>query len=174
MNSELKASFEEYFQTYYQQAFKYAFKKVSDISIAEDITMDAFVACFNKFDSFDPQKASFATWLYVVLNNKIKNYYRGQKNEESIEDIGDIISAQEDEMIQSIHLSEMRTALALAIESLSNTQKQIVISKYFRDMSSDEIAADVGCTPGNVRVQLTRALKKIKNFFEEHNYKWEM
>ena len=40
MGGEKKVSFEEYFQTYYQQAFRYTVKKVSNISIAEDITMD--------------------------------------------------------------------------------------------------------------------------------------
>lgn len=77
-------------------------------------------------------------------------------------------------MFQSIYLSEMRSALACAIATLSDIQRQIVIKKYFRNMTSNEIAEDVGSTPGNVRVQLTRAIKKLKEYFEKHNYNWEM
>lgn len=174
MSGETKASFEEYFQTYYQQAFRYTVKKVSNISIAEDITMDTFVACYKRFDSFDPQKAKFATWLYVALNNRIKNYYRDQKDVDSLDEQKNVACSQEEEIFQSIYLSEMRAALALAMETLNETQKQIVVKKYFRNMSSNEIADDIGSTPGNVRVQLTRAIKKLREYFEDHNYNWEM
>lgn len=174
MNNEMQAEFEEYFQTYYQQAFRYTLKKVSNSSIAEDITMDTFVACYRQFESFDPRKAKFATWLYVALNNRIKNYYRDQKDVDNLEDHEDAVDLAEDEIFQSIYLSEMRLALARAMETLNETQKQIVIKKYFKNLSSSEIAEDLRSTPGNVRVQLTRAIKKLKEYFEEHNYKWEM
>lgn len=174
MNDDIKLSFEEYFNSYYQQAFRYTLKKVSNISIAEDITMDTFVACYRKFESFDPQRAKFATWLYVAINNRIKNYYRDQKEIDSLDDQVNVAGAQEDEIFRSIYLSEMRSAFACALETLNETQKQIVIKKYFRNMSSNEIADDIGSTPGNVRVQLTRAIKKLKEYFEEHNYTWEM
>ena len=174
MNIETKLSFEEYFQAYYQQAFRYTMKKVSNLSIAEDITMDTFVACYHKFETFDPQKAKFATWLYVALNNRIKNYYRDKKDYDCLDDHNDIAGSQEDEMLQSIYLSEMRSALATALETLNDIQRQIVIKKYFSNMSSNEIADDIGTTPGNVRVQLTRAIKKLKEYFEDNNYNWEM
>lgn len=174
MSGETKVTFEEYFQTYYHQAFRYTLKKVFNTSAAEDITMDTFVACYQRFESFDPQKAKFATWLYVALNNRIKNYYRDQKDIDSLDDQVDVAGSQEDEIFQSIYFSEMRSALACAIETLNETQKQIVIKKYFRNMPSNEIAKVIGSTPGNVRVQLTRALKKLKEYFEYNNYNWEM
>lgn len=37
-----------------------------------------------------------------------------------------------------------------------------------------KIAVDIGSTPGNVRIQLTRAIKKLKENFEDNNYYWEM
>lgn len=174
MEDSKKLTFEEYFQAYYQQAFKHAMKKVANVDVAEDITMDTFVSCYKNFESFDPRKAKFATWLYVSLNNRIKNYYRDRKEYACLDDHDDIANSQEEEMLQSIYLSEMRSALALAMETLNETQKQIVIKKYFRNMSSNEIADDIGSSAGNVRVQLTRAVKKLKEYFEEHNYNWEM
>ena len=174
MDCGMKLSFEEYFNSYYQQAFRYTLKKVFNVSIAEDITMDTFVACYRGFEAFDPEKAKFATWLYVALNNRIKNYYRAQKDIDSLDDQINVASSQEDEIARSIYLSEMRSVLACALETLNETQKQIVIKKYFRNMSSNEIANDIGSTPGSVRVQLTRAIKKLKEYFDKHSYGWEM
>lgn len=54
--------------------------------------MDTFAVCFQKFDSFDPAKASFGTWLYAIANNKLKNYYRDHK---IFDEIDETLSTQE-------------------------------------------------------------------------------
>ena len=97
-----------------------------------------------------------------------------EKDNDSLEDHCELAVEHDDDMIKSIYLSEMRSALAFALETLNDTQKQIVIKKYFNGLSSNEIADELKLTPVNVRVQLTRALKKLRDYFEEHNYKWEM
>lgn len=132
MVCEINTSFEEYFQNYYQQAFRYTMKKVGNVCAAEDITMDAFVACYRRFDTFDSKKAKFATWLYVVLNNRIKNYYRAQRDMDNLDNHSELSQGCDDEMIQSVYLSEMRSALADALETVNDIQKQIVIKKYFK------------------------------------------
>ena len=80
-----KLTFEEYYNKYYSQAYGYIYKKIADSFLAEDFAMEAFVACYQKFDEFDPEIASFQTWLYVIINNKLKNYYRDRKQTENID-----------------------------------------------------------------------------------------
>ena len=159
---------------YYQQALRYTIKKVSDVDIAEDLVMDSFMNCYKKFDNFDPQRAKFATWFYVILENNIKNYYRGHKNNEyeTLEDHLELTNSQEDELFVAVHIKEMREMLAYALKELPELQRRIVILKYFGNKSSNEIALECGMTPGNVRVQLSRTLDKLKLFFEKNNMKW--
>ena len=78
--------FESYYTKYYNQIFVYVAKKINDDVQAEDITMDAFLSCYQHFDDFNPEKASFATWIYFIANNKIKNYFRDHKIFEMIEE----------------------------------------------------------------------------------------
>ena len=168
-----KLSFEEYYKKYYQQAFGYVCKKISDSYQAEDLTMDAFSACYQKFDDFDPEIASFQTWLYVVINNKLKNYYRDRKITENVDDFTDVLANSDDDMLAAEELKEMRDLLADGLMTLTEKQRTIVILKYFKGKKSAEIAEIMGLTAVNVRVQLSRALDKLKAYFEAHNSTWE-
>lgn len=168
-----RQSFEHYFSQYYQQVFRYLLGKVSSAQTAEDLAMDAFAACWHRFDSFDPQKASFATWLYVVVNNRLKNYYRDQKTWDELDETSGILEGFEDSLVAAAYLGGMREALAAALESLPAIQRKIVVQRYFFDKNASEIAPEVGLSPGNVRVQLARALKKLKAYFQAHDIRWE-
>lgn len=172
---EKKLSFEEYYEMYYQQALKYTIKKISVIDIAEDLVMESFMNCYKRFNDFDPQRAKFSTWFYVVLENKIKNYYKGYKNREyeTLEEHLELTNRQEDELFVAVYIKELRDMLADALKELPELQRRIVILKYFGNKTSNEIALECGLTPGNVRVQLSRTLDKLKVFFEKNNVKWE-
>lgn len=116
---------------------------------------------YERFDSFDPTKASFSTWLYVVIRNKLKNYYRDSKGlDELDENIADN-TLMEDEVISAIRLSQLRNQLADALMTLNDLQRQVVVLKYFSDLHSKEIAARLGISPENVRVILSRSIAKL-------------
>ena len=169
-----KAQFEQYYEEYYTQALRYTMKKISDRESAEDIVMDAFAACLRNFDSFDPKRAKFATWYYFVLNNKIKNFYRDHKEVEPLEEYPELSGDNGNEMEQAVHTGEQRAMLAKALKELPELQRRIVILKYFYYKDSGEIAQRCGMTPGNVRVQLSRALDKMKLFFEKNHMEWKI
>ncbi len=168
----LRGSFEEYYKKYYPIALKYLCNKVQNTQTAEDIATDAFVVCYEKFAEFDPSKASFQTWLFVIVNNKLKNYYRDNKEFAELEE--DICEESDfaDELAEASHMSYLRKRLAEALKELPETQRQIVIYKYFYNKKSNEIAELVGTTPGNVRVQLKRAIDKLREIFDINNIRW--
>lgn len=173
MNDIIKQQeFERLFNQYYLQVYKYIYKKTLDSYSSEDLAMDAFVSCWEKFDAFDPMKASFQTWLYVIANNKLKNYYRDKKDFDELSETVVATGDSQDELNEAIHLAEMREHLASAIAELNESQRKIVILKYFGDKKSTDIAEMIGLSPGNVRIQLMRSLEKLRNYFEINNIRW--
>lgn len=168
-----KLSFEEYFEQYYQKLVYYLMKKVSFVQTAEDLAMEAFTICLQKFDSFDPARATFGTWLYVIANNKLKNYYRDHKVFEEIDDTFSIQESFEDAVLAAEYRSSMREVLYNALVSLPEVQRKIVIYTYARKKNSNEIGLLLGLTPGNVRQQLARAIAKLRLYFDRHNFRWE-
>ena len=171
-----KAAFEKYYHQYYQIVYGHFIKKIQNPAEAEDLTMEIFLKCWEKFDTFDPEKASFGTWLFVIVNNRLKNYYRDKKDFDPIDDLEQSESAQdsfENDLLQIDYLVSMRKYLAEALDVLPEIQRTIVIAKYYRNKNANEIAIEVGLTSVNVRVHLSRALAKIKKYFDENNIEWE-
>ena len=173
MGFDKEKEFEKYYVKYYRQVYAYLARKITDHYAAEDLAMDAFYACWEKFDTFDESKASFQTWLFVIANNRLKNYYRDHKISDELDDNMTAESNMEDELMQSVYLQQMRDRLYEAMEVLNENQRAIVIYKYFKNKDSTEIAEIMGITPGNARIQLKRAMDKIRDYFEKNNIRWE-
>lgn len=166
-------TYEDYYVKYYPKVVRYIARKISDPAAAEDMAMDVFVVCWEKFSSFDPQKATFGTWLYVIVANKLKNFYRDRKNFEEIDENLCLPGSFEDSLLTAAHLGMLRCELHEALVSLPPLQQEIIVGKYFQNLTSSEIALKTGLSPGNVRVQLFRGIKKLKAHFDSRNIGWE-
>ena len=43
---------------------------------AEDVVQESFVYAFKNLHRFDPERASFKTWLYTIAISRCRNVYR--------------------------------------------------------------------------------------------------
>jgi len=55
-----------------------------------------------------------------------------------------------------------RAALLAALRLLPDRQRTVVVLRYWADLTDAQIAATLGCSPGTVRSQLSRALGKLR------------
>ena len=55
-----------------------------------------------------------------------------------------------------------RAALLAALRQLPPRQRAVVVLRYWEDLPDAQIAAALGCSPGTVRSQLSRALAKLR------------
>ena len=166
VSSEQVGSFDSFYAEYRQPVLRYLCGKMNNAQDAEDLTAEIFEYCFRQYTAFDPQKASRKTWLYVIVNSRYKNYLRSRRCFEDIEDYMDFTPSDDAPLEQAIEMEQERSALAKALERLPQKQREIVISKYFLGKSTDEIAKRLEMTPVNVRVQLYRALQKMKGYIQ--------
>lgn len=169
-NGNNKISFESFYNQYYTKACLYVKRKIQNQQDAEDVACDVFLYCYDHFSEYDEQKASIGTWLYMILNSRVKNYYRDKKNNISLDLIDDYIDMKSSYLEQAAEFEEMRKILAEALDSLSEIQKMIVVYRYFQDRSTAETAKMTGITEGNVRTQLTRALARIRKYLNAQGY----
>jgi RNA polymerase sigma-70 factor (sigma-E family) len=55
-----------------------------------------------------------------------------------------------------------RAALLEALRLLPPRQRAVIVLRYWADLTDAQIAATLGCSPGTVRSQLSRALAKLR------------
>lgn len=63
---------------------------------------------------------------------------------------------------------ELKMVIRL-VEQLPQRQKEIFRLRHFNEFSLDEIGKITGLSPVNIRVQLTRAQKKLREQYEKMN-----
>lgn len=66
--------------------------------------------------------------------------------------------------------SEMKQVLLNKIGELGEPDSVIILRKYYSNMTSKEIAAEVSLSPEAVRVRCARALKKLRKLLSEEGF----
>lgn len=159
-------AFEKLYSEYYLRVFRYAWKKVRNSDDAADLAQTAFCYCYQHFEEYDERRASFGTWVFLVLNSRIKNYYRDRKSSVHLDEVIDILPDETD-FDHAIELEEMRDRLLDALNACTPVQAEIVLSRYFQKQNTRDISLRMGLSEVNVRTQLSRALKKMKDYLEQ-------
>ncbi len=175
MDIEMRSdAFEQYYRKHFRIVVNYIARKICNRQEAEDMAMEVFAKCYERFDEFDENKASFSTWLYVIVNNRLKNYYRDHKEHDELTEDHPSDGSMEDEIVHAQYISEMRRVLKDALSSLKEQQRQVIILKYFKNLSSAEISEITGISSANVRVTLYRGIAALKKYFQDKNIKLEL
>ena len=130
---------------------------------------DVFLKIINSFDSYDPSKASWSTWVYTITHNTVNNYYRKKSTHKEdclLEDktqIADYECLPEDCLLEQ----EQLDSLADALECLAQRERDIIILRFYHEYSPMQIANVMGISYNNVKVIQVRAIKKLKKIL--HN-----
>lgn len=150
-----KEAYQEIVVRYMQSAYYVALAFVRNQQDALDISQDAFIRAFRRIKKFDTEKPFFP-WFYKILKNLCIDYFkrRQRRNEVPLESVRILEVEHEDR--------EMKNALWKGIEELPSEQKEIIILRYFRQLSYQEIAEVLGKPVGTVMSSLHYAKKRLK------------
>ena len=83
--------------------------------------------------------------------------------------LSNVLADSNDPMQQAIELDDLRQRLATALDTLSSNQKKAIIHRFFGNHNDQEIADILNTSPGNVRVLIFRALKKLETHMRQMN-----
>lgn len=165
-----KPSYEDFYESHYKRVLFYVRGKIENAEDAEDLVSEVFLYCYNHYQEYDPEKSAITTWLYLIVNSRVKNYYRDHMVFADYESVAQTMQDQSIDLDEGVYLEQLHKALMNAIKKLPQRQQQIVYMRYFRNYTSDEIAIRLGISPGNVRVLLSRALDKLS---KENDSYWK-
>ena len=167
-----KPPFERFYEENYFRLVRYLYGKTRNMQDAEDIAGDVFVYCFQNYDRFDPEKGTLMTWLYLVTNSRLKNHFRDRRPQSDFSEFEEWLFSVEPDMDRTVYLEQLRSFIADQLESLPERQRQVVVLRYFKEQSFEEIARQLDTTPGNVRTMLSRTLSRMEEAMRETKYDW--
>jgi RNA polymerase sigma-70 factor (ECF subfamily) len=155
-------------------------KMMNNPNDAEDLTMEAFGKAFKNLDKYSPDFA-FSTWLFKIAANNCIDFLRKKNSmpscidqdlfamEINLKDInGGMPPTPEDHMMEKQRIVMLRKA----VEQLRPKYRELVELRYFKELSYEEISAQLDISIGNVKVQLFRAKEMLAGIMQ--NNRWSI
>lgn len=157
-----KPSFEELYSQWFDKSVQYIYKKIGNLHDAEDLASEVFVYCYSHYDSYDPAKSSVSTWLFMVINSRIKNHYRDNKTDVDLDSVSAFVADDRVDMDECLYTEQLIKQVEKAINRLPERKQQVIRLRFYEEKTSDEIAQILDITPGNARVLLSRAIGDLE------------
>jgi RNA polymerase sigma-70 factor, ECF subfamily len=149
------------FEEYYDRIARYAYSRVGDQREAEDIASDVFMKALKSLGSFEERGLPMGAWLFKIAHNLVVDYHRRNNQVKKVELEKVEVEADSDPARDAERKLEMER-VQLAMNGLTEEQREIIQLRFFGGLSSAEVAAMMGKSDGAVREAQSAALKKLR------------
>jgi RNA polymerase sigma-70 factor, ECF subfamily len=161
-----EAAYSEVLQRYGDALYSYAFGMTGDSQLSEDIVSETYLRLVQHIQNYVYMGAPLKIWLYRVAHNQAISALRKTKRiqptpehifeqiEGTTDLIGDLVAQQENE------------ALRLALNELTEDQRQVVLLRFMAEQSTTEVALVVEKSETAVRQLQLRALRTLNRLLQ--------
>ena len=142
---------------------------LGDRETAEELVQDVFTSVWRNSASFDPARASFATWLYRITRNRATDLIR--RRNARVRAVGNEPLLEPGEADPSGVLSR-RFDVAAALSRLSPVHRELLVLAYFQGLSQREISERTNTPLGTVKSRTTAALRAMRETMSFDEDRW--
>jgi len=160
------SAFQALYDRWVVPTFQYFYFRTLDVSTAEDLTSQLFLAVYQSLAHYRHQ-GHFASWLFTIARNLANKEYRNNRHEVSIELAHNLVSKSDpsDEYGQKEEIE----SLNLLIRSLPMKEQELIRLRYAAGLSFSEMAIVLHKREDAVKKSIYRLQSKLKSQMEEEN-----
>lgn len=162
-------AFCELYATYKNRLLYFAMKFVKSREFAEDIFQDAFTIIWQGRCFINPD-ASFSSYLYTIVRNRILNQIRAMDKEDTLKEhiLAQAIDYTDDTK-EKIFANDLHNIIDKALEKLTPRQREIFEMSREAQMSHKEIAETLGISVNTVQEHISVSLHTIRTFLAKYS-----
>ena len=154
----------------------YIYMLVKDRDAADDIFQETFIKAVRVIDEGRyVDSGKFLSWILRIAHNQVIDYFRAQKQSKLINEseagydlFGSLKLADrnvEDRMVAEQIEADVRQL----IELLPEEQREVVVMRYYSDMSFKEIAEQTGVSINTALGRMRYAILNLRRVAKENN-----
>lgn len=133
---------------------------LGDYHLASDVSQDAFVTAYENLPGLR-KPVAFGSWLMKITRRCALDGARRKQDEAPLESV----------IPATIHnpngqLDEEKRWLLAAVMKLPESERQVIMLRYFGDNGVNHVAEILGRSVGTVTKQLSRAHRRLRNILE--------
>lgn len=150
------SAFEPLVVRYERVLFGVALRLVGNYEDARDATQNTFIRAYERLESFDPERRFFS-WIYRIAVNESLNLRRARRPQEPLGTSIEVAGGQ----AEAVEAGETAARVERAIAQLSEEYREVVVLRYFGELSYEEISEAVGVPEKTVKSRLFSARQRL-------------
>lgn len=161
------------YDRYSNKVFNKCMSFTKNTNEAQDLVQDIFLKVFLKLHDYEKVKASFSTWLYVIVYNHCTNYVTRDKKRwrdtfantsKDLKNHGDDENLIELEELNALNEEKFSKALGEILPE----EKALLLLRYQDGASIKEIQELLSLNESAVKMRLNRAKKKLTEIYKRN------
>ena len=169
-------AFDALLQRHQSRVYNYIYQMVRERDSAEDIFQETFVKAITTIrQGRYTENGKFAAWINRIARNLVIDSFRQEKVEASVssdDENFDILNRKElsDDTIEDLMIDrQIRDDLRKLIRHLPKSQRQVLVMRYYRNLSFKEIAEATGVSINTALGRMRYALINMRRIAAENN-----
>ena len=167
-------AFDTLLRRHQDRIFSYILRIIKNEDIANDIFQETFVKAIQTIRlGRYTENGKFPAWISRIAHNLIIDYYRQEKSENlqsaDLTDV-DILNRKElcEDTIEDIMISnQIRDDVKYLIEELPELQKEVLMMRYYQNLSFKEIAEITGVSINTALRRMRYAILNLRRIARE-------
>jgi RNA polymerase sigma-70 factor, ECF subfamily len=164
-----RAAFAVLVDAYAKPIFNLAFRMTGSRQDADDLAQETFLRAYRKLNRFNPEK-KFFTWLYTIALNIIRNHLKSspERTARMVEADHPPANPVDPTNPEGLFLvKEKERLLETCLQKLSSDLKEVVVLRYYQDLTFDEIATITNASVSAVKMRAYRGLERLRALVSE-------
>lgn len=167
-NDKNRNKLEEILSCYRSEMFVTAYSILKDYQAAEDTVQNAIIKIHRHLEKISEVKCKKTrSYIVIIVRNLCLDYFRGKKDVDSIDEMLDTLEDKQLSLEEHILKIEKSSEIAKQLDKLHRPYADILVLKYYHELSINDISDLLGISENNVNVRLKRALYALRNILEK-------
>ncbi len=167
-------AFDALLQRHQERIYNYILRIIKNEDVANDIFQDTFVkAITNIRKGRYTDNGKFPAWISRIAHNLIIDYFRQEKSENlqscDLDDM-DLLNRKElcEATVEDILVTEqIHDDVRMLIDELPEAQREVLMMRYYRNMSFKEIAEATGVSINTALGRMRYAILNMRRIASE-------
>ena len=156
MNGSALAEFSDFAHSRWPRLVRLGYGLTGDRGLAEDLAQTTLANAYASWSRVRKADDPDAYMRRILLNSYRAGFRKRRVAEQLSEAVPDLAVAD------PLGQHGDRAAVLAAVAALPPKQREVVLLRYWLDLTEIQVAATLGCSLGNVKSQTARALAKLR------------
>lgn len=170
------SAFDELLLRHQSRVYSYILHIVKNSDLAEDLFQETFVkAIMTIKQNRYTETGKFSAWISRIAHNLIIDYFRQEKSENTVsadEEDTNLLNRKdlsEDNIEDVMIYDQIQTDVKRIVDALPESQREVLIMRYYKDMSFKEIAEATNVSINTALGRMRYAILNMRRIAEENN-----